>query len=216
MLEKMAAFFEARMDGYEAHMLQNIEGAEEFYPFTAQNLPLQPGAKILDLGCGTGLELEYYFVLNPDAKVTGVDLSAQMLQALKEKFPHKQIKLIQGSYFDLPFELESYDGAVSVESLHHFTQAEKSPLYNKLWHALKPGCAFLLTDYFALSDEQELSFRQEWLRLRQEAGICDEEFYHFDTPLTVEHEVQALQHAGFASVQVLKNWGATYCIKATK
>ena len=216
MLEKMAAFFEARMDGYEAHMLQNIEGAEEFYPFTAQNLPLQPGAKILDLGCGTGLELEYYFVVNPDAKVTGVDLSAEMLQALKEKFTHKQIELIQGSYFDLPFELESYDGAVSVESLHHFTQAEKSPLYNKLWHALKPGCTFLLTDYFALSDEQELSFRQEWLRLRQEAGICDEEFYHFDTPLTVEHEVQALQHAGFASVQVLKNWGATYCIKAIK
>ena len=204
------------MDGYEAHMLQNIEGAEEFYPFTAQNLPLQPGAKILDLGCGTGLELEYYFAVNPDAKVTGVDLSAEMLQALKEKFPHKQIKLIQGSYFDLPFELESYDGAVSVESLHHFTQAEKSPLYNKLWHALKPGCTFLLTDYFALSDEQELSFRQEWLRLRQEAGICDEEFYHFDTPLTVEHEVQALQNAGFASVQVLKNWGATYCLKATK
>ena len=83
MLEKMAAFFEARLDGYDQHMLSNIAGAEEFYPVTAALLPLQPGASVLDLGCGTGLELEYYFAQNPGANVTGIDLSAGMLQALK-------------------------------------------------------------------------------------------------------------------------------------
>ena len=45
-----------------------------------------PGAKVLDLGCGTGLELEYYFRLNSTAMVTGIDLAAGMLQKLKEKF----------------------------------------------------------------------------------------------------------------------------------
>ena len=30
MMEKMAAFFEARLEGYDEHMLQNIAGAEEF------------------------------------------------------------------------------------------------------------------------------------------------------------------------------------------
>ena len=39
MLEKMDAFFEARLDGYEAHMLDGIKGAREFYPFTAALLP---------------------------------------------------------------------------------------------------------------------------------------------------------------------------------
>ena len=70
MLEKMSEFFEARLDGYDAHMMTNIESAEEFYPFTASLLP--PG-HILDLGCGTGLELNWYFRLHPDAKVTGID-----------------------------------------------------------------------------------------------------------------------------------------------
>ena len=47
-------------------------------------------------------------------------------------------------------------------------------------------------------------------------GISDDEFYHYDTPLTVKHETEALLEAGFSSVEVLKNWGATYTIKAVK
>ena len=30
-MEKMEAFFEARLDGYDEHMLSNIESAREFY-----------------------------------------------------------------------------------------------------------------------------------------------------------------------------------------
>ena len=51
---------------------------------------------------------------------------------------------------------------------------------------------------------------------KAEQGIDDDEFYHYDTPLTVKHETEALMKAGFSSVLVLKNWGATYIIKAVK
>lgn len=102
-LEKMDEFFESRLDGYDRHMLTEIEGAEEFYEFTARLLPTKAGCEILDLGCGTGLELERFFALNPGACVTGIDLSAGMLDALGKKFPEKKLRLIRGSYFDLPF-----------------------------------------------------------------------------------------------------------------
>ncbi len=125
MLEKMSDFFEARLDGYDEHMMTAIESADEFYPFTARQLPNEPNARVLDLGCGTGLELEEYFKLNPTAKITGVDLSEGMLNALREKFKHKDITLIKGSYFDVPFGVSVFDCAVSVESLHHFTKEEK-------------------------------------------------------------------------------------------
>lgn len=216
MLEKMDEFFENRLDGYDEHMLTNIESADKFYPFTAKCLPMDENVHVLDLGCGTGLELGEYYPLNPSAKVTGIDLSKGMLSALKSKFADKDITLVVGSYFDVPFGVNVFDAAVSVESLHHFTKEEKIPLYVKLHEALKDEGCFILTDYFSLSDEEENIHRQSLIALKAELEIVDDEFYHYDTPLTVKHETEALLQAGFSSVEVLNNWGATYTIKAVK
>ena len=216
MLEKMGEFFDARLEGYEAHQLNTIDGAGAFYPFTAECLPRETGARVLDLGCGTGLELGYYFELAPAAHVTGIDLAPGMLEELRKKLPDKALTLICGSYFDAPFGEEAFDAAVSVESLHHFTQAEKIPLYEKLRRALKPGGYFILTDYFAASEAEEQARRAELLRLKREQGLADGEFYHYDTPLTVDHEKEALFKGGFAAVTVLHRWGATCTLKAVK
>ncbi len=216
MLEKMAEFFEARLHMYDEHMLNDLEGADHFYPFTAECLPKESGVSVLDLGCGTGLELEEYFKLNPTAKITGVDLSEGMLNALKEKFKDKEITLIQGSYFDVPFGESKFDAAVSVESLHHFTKAAKLPLYKKLCASLKDGGYFILTDYFAPDNEYETFYQNELIRLKRKQGITDGEIYHYDTPLTVAHETEALVEAGFARVNVLKSWENTYTLKAEK
>lgn len=216
MLEKMSDFFEARLAGYDTHMRSNIESATEFYPFTARQLPATAPCHILDLGCGTGLELEEYFPLNPTARITGIDLSRGMLEALARKFADKDITLICGSYFDEPFGSCVFDGAVSVESLHHFTRAEKIPLYRKLHAALKDGAHFILTDYFAMSDEEEILHRHRLQALKAAQGITDDGFYHYDTPLTLQHELEALREAGFSRAEVLQSWGATSTIKATK
>ena len=216
MLEKMGEFFDARLDGYEEHMMTAIESAEEFYPFTARCLPDSPGANILDLGCGTGLELNEYFPLNPSARITGIDLAPGMLDTLREKFPDKNLTLILGSYFTEDFGENRFDAAVSVESLHHFTKEEKLPLYRKLHNALKPGGYFILTDYFAPTEELEREYRDNLLQLKAEQGIADNDFYHYDTPLTVSHETEALTQAGFHSVTLLGQWGATCTLKAEK
>ncbi|MBQ3372424.1 MAG: class I SAM-dependent methyltransferase [Anaerolineaceae bacterium] len=216
MLEKMGEFFDSRISGYEEHQLTCIDSAKEFYPFTASCLPQVHGTRLLDLGCGTGLELGYYFELVPSAEITGIDLAPGMLDELRNKFPDKNMTLILGSYFDVLFDENFYDAAVSVESLHHFTKEEKTRLYEKLRKALKPGGYFILTDFFAMSEEEERFQRAELLRLKKEQNITDETFYHYDTPLTVEHEKEALINAGFSFVSVLNSWGATSVLKAIR
>lgn len=74
----------------------------------------------------------------------------------------------------------------------------------------------ILTDYFANTDEQECFYRQELSRLKFEQGIYDDEFYHYDTPLTKKHELQVLKEAGFSSIDILAEWGTTATIKAIK
>ena len=154
----MNDFFTARVDGYDEHMKSNIEGASDFYRYTAEMLPNDAGAKVLDLGCGTGLELEEFFKANPNASVTGIDLTKAMLDELKKKFPEKDLDLICGSYFEEPFGEKAYDAAVSVESLHHFNKEKKLGLYNKLHGSLKDNGYFILTDYF-------FRWRQRFCRL---------------------------------------------------
>lgn len=215
MLERMDEFFEKRLTGYDEHMLTEIEGAGEFYRFTVEQLPTAPGCRLLDLGCGTGLELEEYFRLNGSVRVTAVDLSAAMLSALREKFPGRDIRTVCGSYLDVPFEDGAYDAAVSVESLHHFTADMKEGLYKRLFGALKDGGYFILTDYFAPSEKLEREYQENFERLKRKQGIDDNEFYHYDTPLTAEHEMEILRSAGFGDVKVLANWGATFTIKAS-
>ena len=215
MLEKMNDFFTARVDGYDEHMRTNIEGASTFYEFTASLLP-KDKAKVLDLGCGTGLELEEYFKVSPDADVTGIDLTEAMLNALKSKFPDKKLNLICGSYFDVPFGENAFDAAVSVESLHHFMRDKKLGLYKKLHEALKENGYFILTDYFAESEELETEYFNNLAEIKLAEGLSEDEFFHYDTPLTVDHEIEILKEAGFSKVEKLEKWESTWTLRSTK
>ena len=215
-LERMDDFFAARVDGYDEHMRTTIEGASDFYAYTASLLPAEEKARVLDLGCGTGLELEEYFRLNPGAEVTGIDLSEAMLKELKKKLPDQKIHLILGSYFDVPFGEKIYDAAVSVESLHHFPAEQKESLYGKLHTALKENGFFVLTDYFAESDELEKEYFQNLKRLKEEQGLSPDEFFHYDTPLTVDHEIRVLNQAGFSDVRILEKWGSAFTLLARR
>ena len=215
-LEKMDDFFAARVDGYDDHMRTHIEGSSRFYAYTASLLPKDPDSRVLDLGCGTGLELEAYFAINPGAGVTGIDLSAEMLNALKAKFPGKHLTLIRASYFEAPLGEKLYDAAVSVESLHHFPAELKASLYKKLRAALKENGVFVLTDYFAESEALEKEYFRNLAALKREQGLSDDTFYHYDTPLLVDHETDILRRAGFRDVRIMKQWGkSTFTVLGT-
>ena len=213
-LEPMGEFFDRRADDYEEHQFACVDGAHEMYAVTAALLPDTPGAEILDLGCGSGLELDSYFLRNPSAAVTGIDLSRSLTDQLLKKHADRAVQVILGSYFDEPFGFSVYDAAVSVMSLHHFEKARKIPLYKKLKDALRPGGFFILTDYFAPDGEWEDRCFAELARLKRENGLDDGVFYHFDTPLTVAHETEALLAGGFSSVESLAQWGNTVVLRA--
>lgn len=213
--EKMRAFFAARVDGYDEHMLTNIEGIAEAYQRVADLLPPQTGT-LLDLGCGTGLELEAIFRRFPDIAVTGIDLTPEMLSALAAKYPNRNLTLICGSYLDVDFGESRFDTALSFETLHHFTHDEKRGLYRRLVKALRPGGVYVEADYTAQNQaEEDAGFAARAARLGDTTAASASD-WHIDVPCTVENQIRLLQEAGFASVSEMWRCGATAILLAQK
>lgn len=109
-----------------------------------------------------------------------------------------------------------YDTAVSFETLHHFTQREKMGLYEKLWRALKPGGCYIECDYMAKTQEQEDYFFAERARLMKEMNLADGEYYHYDTPCTIENQKRLLRQAGFTGVKEVWTLDNTTILYADK
>lgn len=210
-LEEMAAFFDARVDGYEAHMMQNVTGSERFYPETVKALPVKPGMRLLDLGCGTGLELDWLYPLCPDARVTGIDLSSGMLDALQRKHAGRALTLIQGDYFTTPFP-GPFDAALSVETMHHFEAETKLKLYRKIAATLTPGGCYVECDFIAPDDVFEANCLEG---LRSVAAGKPAGFYHIDIPMTPEHELKLLRQA-FSGAELLWQEDSTAIFRATR
>lgn len=214
-IEKMDDFFAARADGYDEHMLNEVEGCKEAYEEMAKLVP--NGTKnLLDLGCGTGLELEGIFERLPDISVTGIDLTKEMLDRLSEKYPDKNITLINGDYFKTDLGKSCFDTAVSFETMHHFSHEMKTGLYKKIYDSLKNNGVYIECDYMVETQEEEDHWYAENSRIRGEMSIPEGEFYHYDTPCTIENQIKMFTAAGFAKSEKVFRLGGTTIIIAYK
>jgi len=80
----------------------------------------KPGERILDLGCGTGqLTSE---IANRGAQVLGVDLSAEMIEEARRKFPALEFRTADAR--SLPFA-DEFDAVFSNAALHWIPQADQ-------------------------------------------------------------------------------------------
>lgn len=198
-LEEMDSFFTRRLDGYEEHM----SVWKEAYIRFADLLPDQC-REVLDIGCGTGLELDEIWKRNQEVSVIGIDLSQGMLDQLTKKHSDKKLKTICADYFQYEFGDCRYDAVISFESLHHFMPEKKRQLYRKIYRGLKTDGVFLLGDYIACCDEEEELLRDICHQRRERDGIPEGVFVHFDTPLTLEHELRLLASAGFGGTEAME------------
>lgn len=205
-LEEMGAFFDARSKNYDEVHTGHIGGGRESKRLPALYLPEGCGT-LLDLGIGTGLELEAIFERFPAIQVTGVDLSREMLELLRKKYPGKNLSLHQMSYFDFDMGESRYDAALTVMTLHHYTHEVKTELYRRILRSLRPGGVYVECDYMIPEGEVEDPqatedfFFSEYERLKREQGLAPDKEYHYDTPCTVENQRKMLLAAGFQEVE---------------
>lgn len=201
MPEPMDSFFNNRADTYEQHMFDNVEQIGEIYKECSKCIASKGKIKLLDLGCGTGLELEQIFKINPRAEITCIDMSAKMLEILKTRFAGKtrRINIICGSFLDRDFGIGYYDYAVSVMALHHYTYEQKRLVYRKVFDALKKGGVYIEADYTVLDMRLEQKYLAEYEKALK--GADTGKPYHIDIPFTYATQERLLAEAGFEDIK---------------
>ena len=110
---------------------------------------LQPGQRVLDLGCGTGnLSLRAKWAC-PGAEVFGVDADPRMLRAAvaKAKKAGVEVTFAHGFAESLPFPAGAFDRVVSSLFFHHLSPTQKESALREAARVLVPGGELHVADW---------------------------------------------------------------------
>ncbi|BES63990.1 class I SAM-dependent methyltransferase [Gottschalkiaceae bacterium SANA] len=217
-IEEMASFFDARADGYDQHMRDNIQGFVKYYQALAKPIEGRGDAfRILDLGCGTGLEFPYLFEAAPQALITGMDISEEMMRegSKTHRAFGDQIQWTRGSYVTDPLGKLEYKVILSSMTMHHFFVHEKRKIYQKIFDAVKMGGIYIEGDYMVSSDEEVAALARYFEQTENSEGAEIGKF-HLDIPFSVKRQVMLLKSVGFDPVRVIYRTTTNAVLVASK
>ena len=103
----------------------------------ADRLPL--GARVLDLGCGTGLPSTR--ALARHFEVVGVDISEAQLEAARAQVP--EATFVHGDFAEIELPDASLDGVTAFYSISHVPRDDHPRLFGRIARWLVPGGLFL-------------------------------------------------------------------------
>ena len=176
---------------------------------------IQPGMKVLDLGCGTGTLTQMIKRAHPEAAVTGLDGDPQVLEIARDKSRGTNIQWDEGLASSLPYPDSTFDRVVTSLVIHHLVTEDKRRAFNEIHRVLrspdpasgKPRGELHLVD-FGTPPSPFIRFISRLIRLEETADNFEGLIPSFITEAGFE-SVMEVEH--FASI-----FGPLSMIKAVK
>jgi ubiquinone/menaquinone biosynthesis C-methylase UbiE len=110
---------------------------------------IQPGQRVLDLGCGTATFTLLLKQTQPRAEVIGLDGDPNVLRIAREKASsaHVSVTFDEGVSYALPYADASFDRVVSSLVFHHLTHETKVRTLREALRVLHPGGELHIADW---------------------------------------------------------------------
>ena len=141
----------------------------------------QPGERILDAGCGSGLFTAP--IIEAGAGVLGLDVSEPMLRYACEALSDERFYPVLGSMLQLPFGDGAFDKTVSITALEFVEEAQQA--VDELFRVTRPGGCVVVATLNRLSP---------WAERRSANARRDETSVFRHTFFRGPDELRALTH----------------------
>lgn len=134
---------------YEFSHLYDRVFARVFYPRIAQvirSLDIEPGARVLEVGVGTGLSFDAY---PTHCQVTGVDLAPEMLEQAQEKIVRngwRHLKVMEMDALNMKFADNAFDYVMAFHVVSVVPDAQR--LMQEVVRVSKPGATIAIINHF--------------------------------------------------------------------
>jgi ubiquinone/menaquinone biosynthesis C-methylase UbiE len=168
-----------------------LMGGESLHRQLIDQAQIQPGQRVLEIGCGTGNLTTLVKALHRAVEVVGLDPDTKALDRARRKAERQRVSvaLDRGFSDELPYPDESFDRVLSALMFHHLERDVKERSLREIHRVLKPGGSLHLLDFGGPHDRSDgvlahLLHRSEHLRdnsedtiltLMRQAGLADPE-----------------------------------------
>ena len=137
--DKEIAFFDAHAE-HDAYDVFTPQANERIIAAFVRLSGLPRGARVADLGCGSGVFTE--LLRRQGFQSVGLDISPKLIELGRRKYPG--LELIEGDAENLPFENASLDGVLLSGLVHHFPDPRR--LASEVRRVLRSGGRFVAFD----------------------------------------------------------------------
>jgi ubiquinone/menaquinone biosynthesis C-methylase UbiE len=116
----------------------------------ADDLQLQSGDQVLDVGCGPGrLAIVFAERVGATGSVNGIDPAAEMIKRASSRARKRGVPVsFQVAYAqDLPFADGTFDAVACTLTLHHVAEDDQLVAVQEMYRVLKPSGRLLIAEF---------------------------------------------------------------------
>jgi len=151
-----------------------------------EHFGLEPGMRVLDVGCAKGFLVRDMLAECPGLEVFGLDISEY---AMMNCHPDVVGRLHLGSADHLPFPDDSFDCAISVNTIHNFDRdGAKRALQELVRVTRNPDKTYVQVDAYRTAEQKALfeswvltakfhDYPEVWVQLFEEAGYTGDWYW---------------------------------------
>jgi ubiquinone/menaquinone biosynthesis C-methylase UbiE len=205
------------------HNVHGVMDAEQYDNLIRSIVPCQPlllstiidylpknPKKVLELGCGTGILTKMIKGVSPEADITGIDLSPEMLNLASEQPELKGVRFLAQDLREAWPE-GFYDAIVTSLCLHHVPKEDRVMVAQRAVRVLSPGGRFICGDVYRARDDWEEEMQREiWCGGMRHGGASEaviqgmsvQREKHLPTFTTVSWFRDMLLESGFSRATV--------------